>query len=350
MLSPAGPKWVLAFGRAEMRQVLTPRSPCPPTTSGGKAALITGGGSGLSQSINLLQSPHAQHPADPSTLHPGINLAFAQLLLESGCSVIIGDLALQPEAQALVDKYTPPPPPPAPPSSLSTSDPSLDSTSSSDPSSSSSPRALFHRTDRHQPGLALARRRRREPGAFAALGVNLVAPMRLAQLALAHWTRSGMITAGGGGAGGGNPSFIAVSSIAGHTASPTYPFYFASKHGLHGFIRSMGMLRDAVGVRFGAVAPGAVKTRIFDADPSKAALSAGTVSWIPAPDVAAAMLRPRRRPGPRRRHHPRGPPLGLPRRALFNADPPEALDQMLPALRGEVRLLAERLASGEFAV
>lgn len=70
-----------------------------------------------------------------------------------------------------------------------------------------------------------------------------------------------MITAGGGGAGGGNPSFIAVSSIAGHTASPTYPFYFASKHGLHGFIRSMGMLRDAVGVRFGAVAPGAVKVR-----------------------------------------------------------------------------------------
>ncbi|OAQ86211.1 short chain dehydrogenase [Purpureocillium lilacinum] len=334
----------------------------------GKAALITGGGS-------------------------GINLAFAQLLLESGCSVIIGDLALQPEAQALVDKYTPPPPPPAPPSSSSPSSaPSPDSASSS---SSSPPRALFHRTDVtsfpqlsslfalaattfphtltivvagagvfeppwasfwHPPRSATnpASPSRddadAEPGAFAALGVNLVAPMRLAQLALAHWTRSGMITAGGGGAGGGNPSFIAVSSIAGHTASPTYPFYFASKHGLHGFIRSMGMLRDAVGVRFGAVAPGAVKTRIFDADPSKAALSAGTVSWIPAADVAAAMLRlvvdPALGDGTILEVLHSGSRV-VP---LFNADPPEALDQMLPALRGEVRLLAERLASGEFAV
>jgi 3-hydroxybutyrate dehydrogenase len=36
----------------------------------------------------------------------GINLAFAELLLENGCNVVIADLALRPEAQAVVNKYS----------------------------------------------------------------------------------------------------------------------------------------------------------------------------------------------------------------------------------------------------
>ena len=35
----------------------------------------------------------------------GINLAFASLLLSKGCHVIFADLALRPEAQALVEKH-----------------------------------------------------------------------------------------------------------------------------------------------------------------------------------------------------------------------------------------------------
>lgn len=38
---------------------------------------------------------------------PGINLSFAKLLLDSGCNVLIADLALRPEAQVIVDKHTP---------------------------------------------------------------------------------------------------------------------------------------------------------------------------------------------------------------------------------------------------
>lgn len=38
---------------------------------------------------------------------PGINLSFARLLLDSGCNVLIADLALRPEAQVIVDKHTP---------------------------------------------------------------------------------------------------------------------------------------------------------------------------------------------------------------------------------------------------
>ena len=35
----------------------------------------------------------------------GINLAFAALLLENGCNVVIADLGLRPEAQAVVNKF-----------------------------------------------------------------------------------------------------------------------------------------------------------------------------------------------------------------------------------------------------
>lgn len=47
----------------------------------GKAAIITGAGS-------------------------GINYCFARSLLEKGCNVVIADLALRPEAQKLIDDYT----------------------------------------------------------------------------------------------------------------------------------------------------------------------------------------------------------------------------------------------------
>ena len=47
-----------------------------------------------------------EHPCKPSLSHVGINLSFAKLLLENGCNVLIADLALRPEAQAVVDTYT----------------------------------------------------------------------------------------------------------------------------------------------------------------------------------------------------------------------------------------------------
>lgn len=49
----------------------------------GKSAIVTGAGS-------------------------GINLAFAQLLLNKGCNVLLADLRLRPEGQKVVDEYTSP--------------------------------------------------------------------------------------------------------------------------------------------------------------------------------------------------------------------------------------------------
>lgn len=36
----------------------------------------------------------------------GINLCFAKALLQNGCNVLIADIALRPEAQEVVDRYT----------------------------------------------------------------------------------------------------------------------------------------------------------------------------------------------------------------------------------------------------
>lgn len=46
------------------------------------------------------------HPSSSLTLGSGINLSFAKLLLENGCNVLFADLALRPEAQAVVNQYT----------------------------------------------------------------------------------------------------------------------------------------------------------------------------------------------------------------------------------------------------
>ena len=64
----------------------------------GKAAIITGAGSGLCPSLRLIKSQHSLNV-------PGINLAFARLLLSSQCNVIIADLALRPEAEELIAKH-----------------------------------------------------------------------------------------------------------------------------------------------------------------------------------------------------------------------------------------------------
>lgn len=35
----------------------------------------------------------------------GINLCFAKLLLSQGCNVVLADIALRPESQAVIDEY-----------------------------------------------------------------------------------------------------------------------------------------------------------------------------------------------------------------------------------------------------
>ncbi|KAI0125257.1 short chain dehydrogenase [Xylariales sp. AK1849] len=244
----------------------------------GKYAIITGGGS-------------------------GINLAFARLLLSRGCSVLIGDLNLRPEAQQLLSEY-----PYQSPSS----------------SSSKKPSALFHPTDVRSwpqlsalftkgltsfpqidiicPGAGLfepafsnfwhAPKTSSNPdtpsrdvvdkeiSTYATLDVNLTHPIRMSQLGIGYWTQKRM-----------PGCLVHVGSVAGHMASIGTPIYYASKHGLHGFVRALGSLRDELGIRVGAIAPGAVRTPMWSEDPLKAAMSDGGngISMMPE-QVAEGML------------------------------------------------------------
>ncbi|KAL7929865.1 NAD(P)-binding protein [Trichoderma chlorosporum] len=239
-----------------------------------KHAIITGGGS-------------------------GINLAFAKTLLSRGCSVLIGDLGLRPEALELLKQYPHEP---------------------SKPPSGSRPAALFKKTDvRSWPQLSELTRATEsafpqidivvpgakifepkwssfwdppksatnpdspsqddadgDPGHYAVLDVNLIHPIRLSQLAIAHWTSRKI-----------PGSLLVVGSMAGYLHNIGKPLYHTSKHGVHAFIRSLGHLRDTVGIRTAAIAPGSTPLTANDPDTKglfRADLAAN------ADDIADAML------------------------------------------------------------
>ncbi|KAI0395560.1 hypothetical protein F5Y17DRAFT_456802 [Xylariaceae sp. FL0594] len=222
----------------------------------GKVAIVTGGGS-------------------------GINYAFSKLLLERGCSVVIGDLTLRPEAEELLSKYSHKP----------QQQPEESDSISCDPS------VVFHRTDVRSwpqlsslfntcvstygrvdiivPGAGVFEPPSSafwhppkshtnpdtpsqdaadgEPGSYKSLEVNLTHPIRLSQLGISHWTINKV-----------PGTLVHVSSAAGHSAGLAHPLYIASKSGLHAFVRSLGKLRDTLGIRVSAIAPGVVKTPLWN--------------------------------------------------------------------------------------
>lgn len=86
-----------------------------------------------------------------------------------------------------------------------------------------------------------------EPGRYAVIDLNLTAPIRLSQMAIGHWTTNKQ-----------KGCLVIVGSIAGYLDTPIRPLYHATKHGIHGFVSCMASLRDSLGIRVSAVAPGAV--------------------------------------------------------------------------------------------
>ncbi|KAJ2897546.1 NAD-dependent 15-hydroxyprostaglandin dehydrogenase (short-chain dehydrogenase) [Zalerion maritima] len=219
----------------------------------------------------------------------GINLEFAKLLLSRGCSVLIGDLIQRPEAEKVTKEYS--------------------------SSSGGKPTAHFHKTDVAswpsltsliQEGLRLfpqidivvpgagvfepawssfwnppgttESRDAADGGRYATIDINLTHPIRLSQLALKYWTEKKI-----------QGCLLHVSSIAGHSSGIGTPLYFASKNGLHAFVRSLGGLKEKLGIRVGAVAPGAVITPMWLEDPEKMAMAKG-FEFIQPEEIANSML------------------------------------------------------------
>ncbi|KAK1978902.1 short chain dehydrogenase [Colletotrichum cereale] len=230
----------------------------------------------------------------------GINLAFAKMLLERGCSVMIGDLTLRPGASSLLTQYPHPQ--------------QLDRPSALfQPTNVASwpqltqlwARALtsFPQVDIVVPGAGIfepawssfwqppktgtnAQTESRDsadadPGTYAVLDVNLTHPIRLSQLAIGYWTQQRR-----------KSCLVHVSSIAGHASGIGAPLYTASKHGLHGFVRCLGGMRDRLGIRCGAVAPGAVMTPLWLEDPGKKHMAQGEGGelFIEPEEIARGML------------------------------------------------------------
>ncbi|KAH8662200.1 short chain dehydrogenase [Xylariales sp. PMI_506] len=235
-----------------------------PLSVAGKHAIITGAGSGIS-------------------------LAFARLLLSRGCSVLIGDLNLRLEAQQLLKDY---------PHDGSSGRPSAlfqktDVTSWRQLSSLFSQGvSAFKKVDIICPGAGLfdptfshfwhPPKTASNPdtpsrdsadadlGTYTTLNVNVTHPIRLSQLGIGYWTQNKM-----------PGTLVHISSVAGHAASVGTPIYYASKHAIHGFVRSLSCLRDELNIRVGAVAPGGVMTPMLLEDSDKAK----KISKIPGEDI-----------------------------------------------------------------
>lgn len=205
----------------------------------GKIAMVTGAGSGIGH-------------------------ALTKLLLSAGCSVVLADLKLRPEAEQTLAEYHYP------------------------ASTPSSPSAIFHSTDVANwthltslwetaiksfgsvdivvsvagiyeppsssfwkpPGISSESRDPADAstGQYSTFAVNQIAPIRLAQIAMDYWTQHRDIQ--------GN--YLAVASMAAYLHSVETPFYMASKAALISFVKSLGSVRDLFGIRMSAVCPGPV--------------------------------------------------------------------------------------------
>ncbi|MCJ1352807.1 MAG: hypothetical protein MMC33_002791 [Icmadophila ericetorum] len=246
----------------------------------GKTAIVTGAGS-------------------------GINYSFTSSLLSHGCNVLLADLALRPEAQALLSKYS--------------SKPEFNGTDHG-----ASAHAVFLKTDVREwkqleqmfevaekefggvdivcPGAGVFEpsfssfwyppgtsesKDAPDSNSYASIEINLIHLIRTTQLAIQHFLspkRSPPTSPS-------HPRHVLlISSIAGQVASLIVPLYTATKHAVNGFCRSLGPLDGSVGVRVIGVAPGIVKTPIWlDAPDKMAFLSPEIDQWVEPEDVAAVM-------------------------------------------------------------
>ncbi|KAF5688804.1 secretory lipase [Fusarium circinatum] len=197
----------------------------------------------------------------------GICLAFAQQLLENGCSVVIADLKLRPEAEDLVNKWA---------------------TTQGD-----KPTVHFHKTDVsdwaqlsslwdaaleklgqigivcngagiyespsstfwNPPGISSQSEDKADgsPGVYKTFAVNALGPIRLAQIAMDYWLQNRNVQ--------GN--LLWVASCGGYLHSLQTPLYFASKAAIVSFVKSLSTVHKRFGIRNVAVCPGAVHTPIF---------------------------------------------------------------------------------------
>ncbi|KAI1871530.1 uncharacterized protein JN550_004524 [Neoarthrinium moseri] len=209
----------------------------------GKVAIVTGGGS-------------------------GINHAFVEVLLDAGCSVVVADINLRPEAEATLAKYPHP------------------------PQKEGSPSVVFKKTDQSNwaqlselleftlkqfgryelvcPGAGIweppssnfwipagtSDIAKDDPqaavGQWYTFAVNTTGPLRLAQLAFKYWIDNKI-----------QGNLLLVASMGGYCETVGTPLYYASKAALLSATKSFAQMRQRLGIRVSAVCPGPCYTPLF---------------------------------------------------------------------------------------
>jgi NAD(P)-dependent dehydrogenase (short-subunit alcohol dehydrogenase family) len=231
-----------------MNQV--PAEDHPPTAYSvkGKVAIVTGAGSGISH-------------------------ALTKILLQQGCSVVMADLSLRPEAKQTLEE------------------------ASTVSAVNGKPSAIFQQTDVsdwaqlqtlfdkavetygtvniivngaaiyeppsstfwHPPGVSPAAKDKVDcsPGVYQTYAVNAMGPIRLAQIALNYWFYHPDAEMNFDG------NLVWLSSVCGYVHLMQSPLYFSSKAAINSMVKCLSPLRTMFGIRNAAVCPGPVKASFY---------------------------------------------------------------------------------------
>ncbi|KAF4963581.1 hypothetical protein FSARC_8413 [Fusarium sarcochroum] len=226
----------------------------------------------------------------------GIGHALVRLLLTAGCSVVVADLCLRPEAEATLNEYAHPATESDKPSAI------FCKTDMSDWSQISTlwkttlekfgridivvssagvyepPSSSFWKP----PGISPLAEDPEDAkvGQYKSFAINTTGPIRLAQIAIDYWQQHPDIK--------GNLLF--VSSMGGYMHSMQTPLYFASKAALVSMVKSLSGLKTALGIRTATVCPGPVFTPIFDQEYCRDRLRPGDIA-LEAEHVAELTMR-----------------------------------------------------------
>ncbi|KAK8096948.1 short chain dehydrogenase reductase [Apiospora kogelbergensis] len=241
----------------------------------------------------------------------GINHALTELLLEAGCSVVVADVRLRPQAQQTLDKYPHP--------GKGTSD-------------YCRPSAIFQPTDMsnwaqirllwetalqtygrvnivvngaglYEPpsssfwnppggeseggvsssGVEPADDPDAAVGQYQTFAVNTAGPIRLAQIAVQYWLQHPELE--------GNVLFFA--SLAAYLHGMLTPLYFASKAAIVSFSKSLGGLRKHCGIRNACICPSTVHTPMIHEEQEHVVVHPDDIGLTPreCAEVALRLLR-----------------------------------------------------------
>lgn len=180
------------------------------------------------------------------------------MLLEGGCSVMMADDRLQPEAKAILDKWSPHGGEKRPAAHYHRVDISdwaqvsalwhatLDKFEHVDIVVNGA--GVYESPNAHGLSTLGSDDPDANPGVYKTFAVNTMGPIRLAQIAIDYWLEQRNVQ--------GNLLWIASLGKYPH-ATPT-PMYFASRSALASFVRSLASAQNDRGITNAAIVPGAI--------------------------------------------------------------------------------------------